>query len=57
MNDIVEVAKNWAADAKVAHTYGVSIRADLNTISMVHRLVSEIETLRDRLELKDGDMR
>ena len=57
MNDVVEVAKNWAADAKVAHTYGVVIRADLNTISMVHRLVSEIETLRDQLELKGWDRR
>lgn len=55
MSDIVELAKNWAADAKVAHTYGVSIRADINTISMVRRLVSEIELLRDQLELKGGD--
>ncbi len=47
MSDIVERAKNWAADAKTAHVYGVSVRADLSTIGMVNELVAEVQRLRD----------
>lgn len=46
MSDIVERAKNWAADAKIAHVYGVSVRADLSTIGTVNELSAEVEWLR-----------
>ncbi len=45
-SDITERALNWASDAQVAHTYRVSIRADLSTITMVRELVAEVERLR-----------
>lgn len=43
--DIVERAKNWAADAKTAHVYGVAVRVDLSTIGMVNELIAEVEHL------------
>lgn len=49
MSNIVDRAKNWAADTKRAHVYGVSVRADLSTIGMVNELVAEVQRLRSTL--------
>lgn len=44
--DVVARATDWVADAKVAHAYGVGVRADLSTIGMVSDLLAEVEQLR-----------